>query len=218
MAIKRCTSVQHFTCASTDTKPTAGVPNGSLLYETDTGATYVCAGSAWTVIGPAVDDDELALAIIPEEHYQVHEGRSFTATHTVSVGSGTAVSVLVTTPSTGTCYVHFTYEIDANNAVAGTFSEAPNMSGGTAITAYNRDRSSATASNLTIKHTCSSNQSAGTVLKNHAISGANAGTLLTGYYGGREEWVLGSEKDYAFRFSAVNASTTVDINMSWYET
>ena len=34
--------------ASTDTKPTSGVPVGSLFYETDTKLTYIYSGAAWS--------------------------------------------------------------------------------------------------------------------------------------------------------------------------
>ena len=47
MAIYRETSIYKYVCASGDSKPTTGVPVGSIAYETDTKDTYIYNGSSW---------------------------------------------------------------------------------------------------------------------------------------------------------------------------
>ena len=47
MAIYRETSIFKYVCASGDSKPTTGVPPGSIAYETDTKDTYIYNGSSW---------------------------------------------------------------------------------------------------------------------------------------------------------------------------
>ena len=49
MFTARNKSVRDYTCLSTDTKPTVGVANGSILLEMDTGTFYVFdeAGEEW---------------------------------------------------------------------------------------------------------------------------------------------------------------------------
>ena len=54
MAVELVTTIKKWQGASTDTKPSADVPAGSLFYETDTKSVYVYAGGAWVLAGANV--------------------------------------------------------------------------------------------------------------------------------------------------------------------
>jgi len=47
MTVIRETTIFRYVCASGDTKPTTGVPAGSIAYEHDTCDTYIYNGSSW---------------------------------------------------------------------------------------------------------------------------------------------------------------------------
>jgi hypothetical protein len=85
--------------------------------------------------------------ILEPEHGAVHDGTHFTAVYQEEVGTGTAVTVICTAPSAPT-YIHFIGDVTADKAAVWTFSEAPVASGGTALVAYNNDRSSTTVDPL----------------------------------------------------------------------
>lgn len=50
MAVAPISLVQRWTGLSTDSKPTTGVPVGSLFFEVDTGITYIYSSTAWSII------------------------------------------------------------------------------------------------------------------------------------------------------------------------
>jgi hypothetical protein len=133
---------------------------------------------------------------------KVESGLVFTATHTVSVGTGTAVSVLLTVPSTDE--YDFRAEVQASNTVAWTLSEAPGASGGSAITAYNNARASTETLGATVTHTATY-VSSGTVLENHAAAAGVQG--LSGW------WKAAASTLYLVRGVAANAGTTVNVNL-----
>lgn len=194
MSVYRTATTQNFVCLSSDTKPTTGVVAGSLCREVDTGAEFIYNGSDWFSTGAV-------------------RGNRYTASHSVSVGTGTAVTVLFTAATTTTCYTRLCYSIESSNAITGTFSETPNASNGTAIAAYNTCRAITASANASIEHTCASYQSVGSVLVNHAVGGT-AG-IFNG--GSRQEWTLATSGEYLWRFAAANAATTVNLNIFWEE-
>lgn len=156
-----------------------------------------------------------APVFIDEVHHKIHAGAHWVASHTVSVGTATAVTVMLTTGATSDGIVHVVFDIEASNAITGTFNEAPGASGGTVITPRNSSRDTAGSSGVaSVTHTVTY-ATGGTVLENYAIGGANA--RVRGGAGARIEWVLGASKAYLWRFVAANAGTTVDVNIYWYE-
>lgn len=67
MTVVLSTRRSEYVGLAADTKPTTGVPAGSTFYETDTGATYVYAGSAWVAMPtlPASLGTKTAAASLP---------------------------------------------------------------------------------------------------------------------------------------------------------
>lgn len=147
-------------------------------------------------------------------HSKIHGGEAFSAAHSVSVGTGTAVTVLVTTPATGEC--HLDFSVEATNSGTWTFSEAPNASGGTAIVAYDKNRISANVSTVTNTHTATY-VSSGSVIESHCIGTAGQGNSSGGGASqSRHEYVLHESTLYLIRFVALNAATNVAVNLSYY--
>ena len=161
------------------------------------------------------DQVSRAPVFIDEVCAEVHGGTHWAASHTVSVGTATAVTVMLTTGEASAGIVHVVYDIEASNAIIGVFSEAPAASGGTAITPRNSSRDTAGSSGVALLTHTVTYSTSGTVLENWAVGGANA--RVRGGAGARIEWVLGASKAYLWRFVAANAGTTVVLNVYWYE-
>jgi len=147
-------------------------------------------------------------------HAKIHDGLLFHTPFSVSVGTGTVASVLISAPATGV--YHLAFHIDASNSGTWAFSEAPNASGGSALVSFNKNRTSANTSTLTHTHT-PTYVSSGTVLTSGAIGTSGLGVSDSG--GGaneRDEWILNASTLYLIRFTALNAGTTVVIKTSAY--
>jgi hypothetical protein len=132
----------------------------------------------------------------------------YVASHSVVVGTGTAVSVMITAPSSGVATVYFNAQVTASLACDMVFSETPNASGGTAITSYHKDRDLTASANTAFVHTVTYT-SAGTILENWQ---SNYSTPIN-----ISRYVLGSEKVYLIYLTAANADTSIDINCLFWE-
>lgn len=153
---------------------------------------------------------------IDPPHERVHAGKHFTAYHEVTVGTGTAASILFTTPAATVGYIHFVCSVESDKAVDWTFSEAPNASGGTAITSQNNNRNSSTTDPLTaITHTCTYTSS-GTVLENHIAGTNQPATKLGGTAEARNEWLLLPETQYLIYAVAAAADTKINFVVPYY--
>lgn len=155
--------------------------------------------------------------ILEPEHGAVHDGQHFTASHYVSVGTATAVTVLVTTPSSAT-YIHFIAKVTSDKGGVWTMSEAPVTSGGTVLPSYNNDRNSALTDPVTLAHTVTVNAaSVGTVLQSGIIGASGNPNSTAGGEGKHDnEWVLKRDSTYLIRFVAGGAATQVVMTLPYY--
>jgi hypothetical protein len=156
--------------------------------------------------------------ILEPEHGAVHDGVHFTAVHQETVGTGTAVTVLFTTPSAPT-YIHFIGDVQADKGVTWTFSEAPVSTGGSVLASYNNNRNSSNASPLVgLKYGATvAAASVGTILERGVVgTGGNPSQTVGGGGEHRNEWLLKPEESYCFRVSAAAATTTVTIRIPYY--
>ena len=159
------------------------------------------------------------LEIIEPEHDAVHDGVHYTASHYVTVGTVTAVTVLITAPASTTSHIiHFIAEVEADKSGTWTFSEDPVATGGSALTSYNHDRESVATSPMTLHHTTTvAAASVGTVLERHIVGSAGTNqSKVGGNTGGRREWLLKRGKRYLLRFVAGEADTQIEITVPYY--
>ena len=151
---------------------------------------------------------------IEYEHHEIHSGSSFTACYKAELGNGASADLLVVTPNT-TSWAHMIYKIDVEAEADITVYEAPTATPGTAITAYNRNRNSATAATTTVTHTPTEITEGTTIISSaHIGSGRDVG----GGSRGTHEFVLKQNTKYLYRVT--NATTTnnyVSIKLDWYE-
>jgi len=152
-------------------------------------------------------------------HGVIHDGVHFTASHYVSVGTATAVTVLITPPGTATNQIiHFAAEFQAANSGVFTFSEDPVTTGGSTLDSYNNHRDSVITDPVALKHTVTVDAaSVGTVLQTMIVQGASTNQVVTGGGGKHDnEWMLDPTKNYLVRFAADNAATRVVVNLTYY--
>lgn len=156
------------------------------------------------------------LKTIDAAHEQIHTGTHFTATHLSKVGTGTAVSVMITTPASTVGILHFVCSVAADKSATWTLSEAPSATGGSALVAYNNDRNSTTANPATLVHTVTYT-SAGTVLETHIVGSASTPQSKTGGLAeARNEWLLKPSTKYLIYAIADAADTNIKINVPFY--
>lgn len=153
---------------------------------------------------------------IGPEHERIHSGYHFTATHEVTVGTSTAVTVMFTTPDASVGYIHFVMSVEADKAVDWELSESPNATGGTVLTAQNNNRnSSITNPFTTLTHTVTYTSS-GTLLEGH-IQGTNLPQAKTGGDAeARNEWLLLPSTKYLIKVDALAADTKINVVMPYY--
>lgn len=144
---------------------------------------------------------------------KINEGLSFTATHTVTVGTVTAGTVLLTVPATGIYHLRGT--IRADKAGTWTLSKAPNASAGTTIASINNNERSSNTDTMTVTHTATW-VSSGTVIINGLIGADSGLTNLCADIDGTSEIILAASRLYLVRFVAAAATTTVAINLRYY--
>ena len=146
---------------------------------------------------------------------KIMEGLYWIAPHNVSVGTGTAVSVLIEVPATGV--YHLAGEVQSDKAGTWTFSTGPTCSAGTVMTAYNTNRRATDSTNLTLTHTVSSYSAIGTGMV-YGITGADSGPMLLAVgRAGEAEWILATSGTYLVRFVAAAAATNVIVTLRYWK-
>lgn len=153
--------------------------------------------------------------ILEPEHGAIHDGQHFVASHAETVGTATAVTVMIQTPSAPR-YIHFICDVESDKAVTWTFSEAPNASGGSAIVSLNNYRGNAKTAGTTITSAVTYT-SAGTILDRFLIgTSGNPNSATGGAVGHRNEWLLAANTSYLVRVVAAAATTQVIVRLPYY--
>ena len=153
------------------------------------------------------DSTSGALITIDDALRRIMEGAAFHVSDSNVIANTNSRTLLLTTPNT-TTRVHLAFKIGTNVLVQYFLYENPTISNvGTDVTAYNRDRNSATAATLTVKHTPTVSD-AGTAL--------SQGYLVTNNINSERVedrlWVLKQNEEYLLRVtnnSGGNANITI---------
>lgn len=166
---------------------------------------------------PIPIDEAVGSAIfIDHDHHAVHEGESYTAFYVANaVGSGSNVDIRMLPPNTST-RIHLVWNVWTNEESEFYLYEAGNVTGGTGLTAYNRDRNSGNTATLTVAHTPTVTTT-GTLI-HHAYFGNTAATTHIGGEGhSQNERILGQNVTYLLRVTSRAAGDDISILLEWYE-
>ena len=157
-----------------------------------------------------------ALVGIDIVHREIHLGNHYTCGTYESIGAGSTLSMLITAPATATAIIHLTASLFADGAGVMTFSEAPNASAGTALVAYNNDRTSDNTTSVVATKDPTYASSGTTMVSTH-IGTLAPSINLGGETEGRHEWKLADSTLYLIRFTADGTSCRTAITATWYE-
>lgn len=161
---------------------------------------------------PTLDSEGYTI-VINEVHHKIHSGNAFIVSDYAS--AVTSKIWRITTPNT-TARIHMSAALSANQESIFELYENPTITGaGTALTANNANRNSATAATATLfKDTTVSGN--GTLIWKK-ISGANAANARVGGEA-RLDWelVLKQNEDYLF-IATLDSSGEVSIIIDFYE-
>jgi hypothetical protein len=156
-----------------------------------------------------------AVMTIEYEHHEIHGGSMFRAGENASLENNGTRSILIVTPDT-TKWAHLQYSLSSTLEVEFEFYEDGNITGGTAVTTYNRNRNSSTVSGVLVYHTPTITTTGTLLAQRREGAGKSAGTQTLGV----AEWILKQNAKYLFRVtSRAGAGTTNYINwwIVWYE-
>jgi hypothetical protein len=174
----------------------------------------VCLTSDTTYQSPRLDATTHSRNVIDYAHHEVHDGSSFGVCYDADKTIGQAVEILLVTPDT-TKWAHMTYSVENESEMAFALYEGTTTSNnGTSITAYNRDRNSATAATTLAYHTPTITGDGTAIFAWH--SGSGRGTPGTGGDRGIIERILKQNTKYLFRMTAT-AAGWIAIKIDWYE-
>lgn len=155
-------------------------------------------------------------AVIQSDHAYIHKGIAFTYVgNTGELAAGSAYTVAFTTPLNRHIHLRPTLLFSSANAAELRIAEASTVTGGTPVTARNRNRSL-------------ERPPLGTIAVGVTLSAE--GTVLDAFYAGaqrvggggdgaQEELLLEDNTTYSFRFSNIGAATatTIYYRLFWYE-
>jgi len=146
-------------------------------------------------------------------HYEIHEGEAFTACKVVTHGAGASPNILIVTPDLAV-RAHFVFQVVSDDVLTVGFYGTSGYTGGSAVTAYNRNRNSSNTSELTLTKTATT-------------GGVGKGTLIWTFKGGANKSVTNSEsdrfefilkQDTKYLLEAVGANgDLITILLDWYE-
>lgn len=148
-------------------------------------------------------------------HHEIHEGNHFTCSYSKALSAGSVLSVNITTPTSGTGYIHYIAIVESNLSGTWVLGETSSVSGGSALDVYNNNRGSTTTSGAVIVGTPTVT-TYGTVIETH-VMGSNSGPSRTGGAAEiRGEYILATDTSYIVYFTANATSTFSCITSSFY--
>lgn len=177
-------------------------------------------GHSAQVYGGKIDGLTDARVGIDYEHHEVHGGSHYTLCHYQTTTGGTTggLAYIIRT-STNTSYAHMKFTINAAlNAEYFFYEACTTSSDGSALTAYNNNRTSSNVPALIISEGASITTD-GTTLKHEAIGvdGVNPVGQAGGVTDRSDEYILGANQAYGLEIFPLNNDTRWSVCFSWYE-
>jgi hypothetical protein len=161
-----------------------------------------------------------AIKVISSDHALIHEGESFYAYSKASIASAGTLKFTLTTPATE--YVHFRPSVisSSGDKITMTMTEVPtSVSGGSAMTSYNRNRLSSKAAAVALKSGVTLTESAVVVDASYIGGGTGQGSTRSGAETNEnDEIVLKQNTIYSITLlNESSAANVVFMKLKWYE-
>jgi hypothetical protein len=156
-----------------------------------------------------IDSITHSMSVIDHKHAMIHTGESFTCSGLTTISPSGTYTVNLETPATPST-IHFRYVVSTNNVVSlELYEAATNTNRGTAVTAYNRNRTNETAALLDV-YTEPTTTDDGTLIESQYLSSGEVEA---------SEFVLKPSTSYLLRMTEPTTSNTVfaSFKLEWYE-
>lgn len=152
---------------------------------------------------------------IRHTHEEIHEGKTYSASHFLSIPATATQDYLVITPNTAIrCHMMARIWVDGNGITISEYEGATVSANGTSVTAFNKDRNSANAATAAIYRGPTVTGTGTAIRSFHLGAGRDAGTTDRA----AEEWVLKQNTIYLFRIVADAAqAANFSVEFEWYE-
>lgn len=157
--------------------------------------------------------------VIESDHRQIHKSNHFTVSKIFSsVASGSYALVRVKPGATYALHLVFNISTNSEMATLEILENCTFTNNGTALTAYNNDRSSSQASTATLNHTPTINSAGTTIYTSFFGSSAFVASKSCNLFSSRQEWILKPNTEYCFRIQNNGvAAQDIGIELMWYE-
>lgn len=159
------------------------------------------------------DSATQAIEVVEYSHHEIHGGSSYTTCKIFTHGVGASPNILVVTPNT-TKWAHFQFQAVSDDILQVDFYETPDYSGGSALTAHNRERNSSNTSGLTLTTDATDGGGGKGTLIWTFKAGANNTIADTG--GERREFILKQNEKYLIEFVGANGDIITAL-LNYYE-
>jgi len=181
-------------------------------------AAIAIAGIQYDQTYMGIDKSSGSLQVIDYAHHEIHGGSSFVVSDVdLDVDAAGPKYWRITTPNT-TKWAHFTGSLAASGAGTIEFFENPTLTGaGTGLTAYNRNRNSATAATLVVAYDATASADGTRIFLTRVSSGGIPARDTGGSIDVRSEFILKQNEDYLLKFTADADNTKVWVTFEWYE-
>lgn len=161
--------------------------------------------------------------VITNEHALIHAGEMFYAYSLTSINAGATLKFTFTTPAVASGkYIHFRPAVisTSGDKLTMTMTEIPtSISGGSDVTAYNRNRLSTTTALSTLKTGVTLTESATVVDVAYVGGGTGVGSVRSGAETGEQNEVV-LKQNTVYSITLTNNSSAANIvflKMMWYE-
>lgn len=167
----------------------------------------------------ALETSAGSLSVIDCVHNEIHEGSSYHSEHLfLAVANEAAVYIRILTDEK---YLHFVYAINAQlKTYAYLYEDTTYNANGTAVPAYNNNRSSVNDTDALVYHTPTVNV-IGTAIRSGSVLPAGIKTTPIGSsLVSRNELILDAATDYLIKIVSAGGSASsndIGISLDWYE-
>ena len=165
-----------------------------------------------------IDNKEIdgGIPIYDYFHAEMHKGRHFYYTETVTLASAADRELLITTPDSDR-QLHFEFSITGKYITTIDFYEGSSLTGGTALTIFNNLRGSTLVSGATLTHTPAGTGDGTKIFTQAFGDGTNPLQAVGGAAQQDDEIILKKNTKYLLRVTSGTNSNRVNINLKWYE-
>lgn len=169
--------------------------------------------------GELVDEKVFALRVVPIEQYMTHIGKRFRIKEGIQLNDSSQ-EYLLTAPDTDE-HCHMVVKVDGAQDTSIRIAEGTGKTGGTGMTAYNKNRNSSNVATLSVSKTPTGTEGTVDVLETAqwGVPAAGGGRGASGEEsGGRAEWELKRNTKYSVTVTALSANNNnITVEFDWYE-